>query len=267
MPVRKITRKADRVKVVNWIRSGANLKDGLKLYSTLPYHAKIMQQLKSNPAKYEAALVADICMLMGMSVKKFRVTSSKFRVESLKLKDEKISKKTPEAGNRPGENRKAEKNNNRAFRKQWPFLSRPECPTELKALAADKISCWERYTGAHKKLFDCSSIDECYNTAFELVENYKENRLIHQEFEHYMQHGVVLGLHPVFNQFKKFEHLRGLNVIELVKLHEITLPHRIWRIESELKKNNRPHLKGERENRLNEVHGELAEVKRLLGIK
>jgi hypothetical protein len=259
MPVRKITAKADRVKVVNWIRAGANLKEGLRLYSTLPYNAKLLQQLKNNPVKHEAALVADICLLMGMS-------REKFKVQSLKFKDEKISKKTPDAGNQPGQKRKAENNSNRSFRKQWPFLSRPDCPQELKALAADKISCWERYTAAHKKLFDCSSIDECYQTAFELVENYKENRLIHQEFEHYMQHGAVLGLHPVFNQFKKFEHLRGLNVIDLVKLHEITLPHRIWRIESEMKKNNRPHLKGERESRLKEVQGELAEVKRLLGI-
>jgi hypothetical protein len=259
MPVRKITAKADRVKVVNWIRAGAKLKEGISLYAGLRGDKQLIARLKQNPVKYYDAMIADFCAMMGMS-------REKFKVQSLKFKDEKISNKTPEAGNQSGENRKVEKNNNRSFRKQWPFLSRPECPTELKALAADKITAWENYTAAHKRLFDCSSIDECYQTAFELVENYKENRLIHQEFEYYMKHGAVLGKHPVFNQYKKFEHLRGLNVIDLVKLHEITLPHRIWRIESVIKQGNKPHLLGERQQRLNEVRAELAEVKRLLGI-
>jgi hypothetical protein len=255
MPVRKITAKADRVKVVNWIRAGAKLKEGISLYAGLRGDKQLIVRLKQNPAKYQDAMIADFCAMMGISLKKFRVQSSEFKVQS-----------EPATGNQQPLTNNKQPTRSRSFRSQWPFLSRPECPPELKALAADKITAWENYTAAHKRLFDCSSIDECYQTAFELVENYKENRLIHEEFEYYLKHGAVLGKHPVFNQYKKFEHLRGLNVIDLVKLHEITLPHRIWRIESVIKQADKPHLLGERQQRLNEVRAELGEVKRLLGI-
>jgi hypothetical protein len=97
-----------------------------------------------------------------------------------------------------------------------------------------------------------------------VVENYLENRLIYEELEYYGKNGSILGKHRIFDQYKKYQRLRGYNVIELVKLHEKTLPHRIWRIESEIKKGDKPHLTGERQKRLQEVQAELAEVKRLL---
>ncbi len=36
------------------------------------------------------------------------------------------------------------------FREDWPFLSEPDCPTELKALAADMITSWHNYVNAHE---------------------------------------------------------------------------------------------------------------------
>ena len=43
------------------------------------------------------------------------------------------------------------------FREDWPFLSEPDCPTELKALAADMITSWHNYVNAHEDLFKCTT--------------------------------------------------------------------------------------------------------------
>jgi hypothetical protein len=259
MPVRKIT-KADRVKLVTWIRSGANVATGIGLYASMPGHnARLVSALNADPKAYERELHESVCVLLEISISKFENIKTKYH-----------GKKTIEPARHRTVDRKItaeirEPRKPRAFREDWPFLSRPDCPPQLKALAADKISCWERYTANHKKLFDCNSLEECAAIAHEIVKDYKENRLIYDEMEHYKQHGAVLGLHPVFGHYKRFEKLRGMDVVELVKLHEYTLPHRIWRIKSEIEKGTKPHLKAAREKRLFEVESELAEIKRLLG--
>lgn len=250
--------KEQRVKAVAWIRKGAPLKEGVRLYSTLPKKPRLQAALERNPAKHQELLNLEICELLGITLARFNQIIKEYGTK-------------PQPIARPKENgqkARIEKADppKRSFRSEFPFLSRANCPPELKALAADKITAWEKYTAAHEKLFDCSSIDECYETAFEVVENYLENRLIYQELEYYGQHGAILGKHRVFDQYRKFAEIRGKSVIELVKLHENTLPHRIWRIENEIKKGDKPHLLGERQKRLEEVRAELADVKRMLGI-
>lgn len=260
MQVRKLTFKEDRVRVVSWIRSGAPLKEGVSLYASLFPDPDFLFALKKSPETNREKLYQVICEMMDITIEKFEQIVNEHHGKRIEK---------PEAGSQKSEektrNPKSE-NRNRSFRNEWPFLSRPECPPQLKALAADKISCWERYTEAHRRLFDCASLDECYQVAHELIENFKENRQIYEELEYYKQHHSIFGKHRIFGQYKRFDELKGKNVIELVSLYQKTLPHRIWRIESEIKKGDKPHLQGEREARLKEVQAELAEVKRLLGI-
>lgn len=250
--------KEQRVKLVSWIRQGAPIKEGVHIYASLPNKPRLMAALDRNPGKYRELLKLEICGMLGITLARFN-----------QIIKENATKQPPSSCvQENGKEARIEKVNppKRSFRAQFPFLSRPGCPPELKALSADKITAWENYTAGHEKLFDCSSLEECYQVAFDVVENYIENRLIYEELEYYGKHGNILGKHRIFDQYKKYERLRGYNVIELVKLHEKTLPHRIWRIESEIKKGDKPHLLGERQKRLQEVQSELAEVKRLLGI-
>lgn len=273
MPVRTLKNKADRVKVVRWIRSGAPLHEGVLLYASLMPDPKLLSALKRNPSANAETMNMDFCMMMGITKEKFHSIIKEYHGKTSK------NSKYPNADSSHSRVRRNERrirnldekrhenqSTKRSFRSEWPFLSRPECPPQLKALAADKISAWERYTAAHKKLFDCSTLEECHEVAHSLIEDFKENRMIHDELEYYKQHGATLGQHPIWKQYDRFKSLNGMNVIELVRLHDKTLPHRIWRIESELKKGDKPHLQGEREQRLKEVQAELAEVKRILGI-
>lgn len=262
MQVRKVTLKEDRVKVVNWIRSGAPLREGVRLYSMLFPDPVFLSELKKNPEVNRERLYLTFCEMMDITYSKFTT-----------IVNENYGKRSKDTNPRSAIERKVHQpvekgnsNSTRSFRREFPFLSQPECPTELKALAADKITCWEKYTAAHKQLFDCKSLEECYQVSHELIEAFKENRLIYEEFNYYQNNGSVLGKHRIFGHMKNFERLRGLNVIQLVELYKQTLPHRIWRIESEIKKGDKPHLLGERQKRMNDVLAELAEVKRLLGI-
>ena len=61
------------------------------------------------------------------------------------------------------------------FREDWPFLSEPDCPTELKALAADMITSWHNYVNAHEDLFKCTTPEECFEAAEKTVRNFYQN--------------------------------------------------------------------------------------------
>lgn len=275
MPVRGLISKSDRVNVVTWIRSGAPLDKGVSLYAALPFRQSILNELRKYPVGNEEKLIDEMCRLMEMPKVKFHAIIKEYhgkrQSENKRISNTGSENTRSKSVGRSLQSSREEQSviprkNNRSFRNDWPFLSRPECPPQLKALAADKISCWERYTAAHKKMFDCSSVEECHQVAHQLMENFKENRVIHDELEYYKQHGAILGQHPIWKQYDRFKDLREKNVIELVRLYEKTLPHRIWRIESEIKKGDKPHLLGEREQRLGEALAELAEIKRILGI-
>lgn len=151
----------------------------------------------------------------------------------------------------------------RGFRNEFPFLNEPGCPMELRALVTDKFSSFYRYRDLHKDLSDCTTAKDCANNCRLLIDNYLENRAIYDELDYYKKHGTVLGRHPIFKHINKMKALRKMSIKELVE-KQIRLEHNIWRIESELKKQDKPHLEKERSRRLKEKMAELAEVKRLL---
>lgn len=120
---------------------------------------------------------------------------------------------------------------------------------ELKALAADKITAYHTYCDAHEKLFDCISLEECFETAKKVVENFRQNRLISAEFAYFKEHGSVLGKHPVFKRYRKMESYRRMGIVSLIA-EQRRLKGAVWRIESEIRKGDKPSLLTEREARL-----------------
>ena len=151
----------------------------------------------------------------------------------------------------------------RRFREDWPFLQDPGCPNELKILAADKITAYRNYVSAHEQLDDCTSPKECYAVAKKLIENYIENRKIHSELAYFKEHGNTLGKHPIFDELKHCAELRRLPIAELFRRKE-NLEGAIWRINSEIRKETKPHLLTSRERRLKSKQRELAEVQQII---
>lgn len=149
------------------------------------------------------------------------------------------------------------------FRDEWPFLSDPGCPDELKVLANDKITAWHNFRRLHEQLFSCTSLDACFETAKNLLENFEQNRQITAEFAHYKEHHRILGKHPVFKHSDNLRKYRSLSIVALTK-EEKRLTGAVWRIESEIRKGDKPHLEEARTARLERKRSELAYVRTLI---
>ena len=149
------------------------------------------------------------------------------------------------------------------FREDWPFLSEPDCPTELKALAADMITSWHNYVNAHEDLFKCTTPEECYECAEKTIRNFSQNSSSRLEFQYYKEHHRILGKHPIFALTKKLENLRRMPITELIRKRR-NVQDSIWRAEREIKKGDRPDLKVSREERLSRLKMTLDEINRMI---
>lgn len=149
------------------------------------------------------------------------------------------------------------------FREDWPFLSEPDCPTELKALAADMITSWHNYVNAHEDLFKCTTPEECFEAAEKTVRNFYQNLVSRTEFQYYKEHHRILGKHPIFALTKKLDNLRRMPITELIRKRR-NVQDSIWRAEREIKKGDRPDLKVSREERLSRLKMTLDEINRMI---
>lgn len=149
------------------------------------------------------------------------------------------------------------------FREDWPFLSEPDCPTELKALAADMITSWHNYVNAHEDLFRCTTPEECFEAAEKTVRNFYQNSVSRTEFQYYKEHHRILGKHPIFALTKKLDNLRRMPITELIRKRR-NVQDSIWRAEREIKKGDRPDLKVSREERLSRLKMTLDEINRMI---
>lgn len=215
--------------ILTWLDSGCDIRESIILLEKYSVNKMLIRLAKSNPKANKDRVKAELRRIAGIKEKPKR------------------QKRSAEV----------------SFRAEFSFLTQSDCPLELKALVTDKFSSFYTYKDLHAQLFDCANEEECTNVASNLLANFKENRLIFTELEYYKKHKTVLGKHPIFKHLNNLKTLRQLPVKELV-LKAQRLEHNIWRIKSNLNKNEQPYLKEERLRRLAEKESELAEVKRLL---
>lgn len=219
--------------IQNWIDKGCDYHSGIALLKK--YGSSLQVRLiESNRAQNKYLLIYILCQLAGIDAPKVE-RKPKQPVENLKK-----------------------------FREEFPFLNTPQCPIELKALVTDKFTSFYAYRDLHRELRGCDTLDECAKVSKSLLENYIENRAIYAELEYFKLHKKVLGMHPIFKHYRRMKDLRTMSIKDLVK-KQINLQHNIWRIESELKKGDKPELDAERNFRLELKKNELNEVNRLLG--
>lgn len=221
-----------RKEVLSWLQSGCDPLKGITLLEKISKNKFLIRLVKANPVKNVELLKSSLCQLAGIDLSK--VIKQPYR-EVTRI----------------------------SFRDEFPFLDSPDCPYELKALVTDKFSSYYRYKDLHRKLSDCTSIEECTSTASELLASYRDNRAIYSELDYYKQHKTILGKHPVFKHYHRLQELKTLSIKELVKL-QTKLNHNIWRIESEMAKGDKPNLNEDRKQRLILKRNQLSEVDRML---
>lgn len=150
------------------------------------------------------------------------------------------------------------------LRERWPFLNKPDTPVELQALVTRRITRYHEFTGLYSKLIDCDSLEECTDVASHLLDAYLDHQAIAREMDYYQKYGKVLGKHPMFRHFQQLARLRSSNVKELIREQQKTKDN-IWRINSEMRKGDKPHLDAKRRTKLQEYELKLQEINRLLG--
>lgn len=219
--------------IQEWLRAGADLMDGVRLFSKYGKSKAFASLLAYNPDAWRQQLFNELVRIGGVdpvlaeSQRRFFCPSEK------------------------------------KFRNEWSFLDDPNCPPELKILATDKITTYRRYVTLHDRLFDCNGLDDCFSTARDLLSAFMENRDIHAEFAYFREHGVVLGKHPIFDSFKRIRDLKTKSVLELITLRK-RLEDNIWRVKNEIAKGDRPDLLHKRQRRMAITVEELKEVNNVL---
>lgn len=151
----------------------------------------------------------------------------------------------------------------RRLREEFPFLGRPDCPLELKALVTDRITHYHAYREYYPQLFTATTPEECTAIAGKVVNAYIENRRVWEELKYYQQHRRILGHHPIFKQFSNLRKVRTMSLRDLLRREE-QVKNNIWRVESVMKRDPKPELVQTRLDRLHGYQAELAEIRRLL---
>ncbi len=150
------------------------------------------------------------------------------------------------------------------LRDEWPFLNDPRTPVELKALVTQRITRYHEYSKLYPQLRDCKDFKECAGVAGRLLDAYLDNQAIFRELEYYKKNGRVLGKHPMFRHFQQLTRLRSSSIKELLKEQQKTRDN-IWRVKSEMRKGDKPHLDEKRRQKLQEYEMKLQEINNLLG--
>lgn len=210
-----------------WLRTGAGVREGLRLLSVYKPNPYLSRMVERHPEKYRDLLVR---ALTGQSRRTLAETSA---------------------------------SRSRSFREEWTFLSKPDCPPELKILAADKITAWSEFSRAHEALFDCLTPEQCLETAKRCVFFYHQNRKIFSEFAHYRETGQILGKHPVFTESRRFREMQTAGPWELMR-RQHNLRSAVSRLRGQLASGDRPDLEAGRRELLRSKERELAEVERIL---
>lgn len=212
--------------IEQWLRSGAGVQEGLRLLSVYKPNPLFARMVERHPDKYAPLLVRTLAGV-GMD----SITRTAVRSKSL--------------------------------REEWPFLDDPDCPPELKILAADKITALRNFAREHERLSSCDSLEACLETARKCVFFYCQNRKILSEFAYYKEHGAVLGKHPIFEEYARRQELVDMGILDLERRRS-NLRDAIWRLEKQLRMGERPDLAERRQELVETKRRELAVITKMI---
>ena len=116
---------------------------------------------------------------------------------------------------------------------------------------------------AHANLFIPSSPEDFSLQTKTVIDNYKENRLIFQELNHYKLHHEILGKHPVFDWFKKAQQIRSMKISDLFTMH-LHLSEYIRKAKYSIRKTPHHRLTSSRLERIADYEKQVKEILRLI---
>jgi hypothetical protein len=218
--------------IYNWLAAGSDPKIGVRLFSWYINTDPLIGRILSNNPELHLHMVQKA--LRAYMNKHAQAGTAKDNAEKIPI--------PPAAA--------AEKDKKPlSLREQFPFLYEPDCPPELKIMAADKITAYHKVIEYYNALGECVTDQQLLSTVQNLVHWYRKNHQIKKEFIHYRDRGKPLGDHEMFEEYKNLQDLRKLSALQLAVL-KIQIENNIKNLKKLLKKNDRPDLQIRREEKL-----------------
>ncbi|MGA2823309.1 MAG: hypothetical protein ABSE72_07255 [Bacteroidales bacterium] len=151
------------------------------------------------------------------------------------------------------------------MREKFPFLTKSDCPPELKILWADMLATHDEYIKHRDLLFQENDSVSVLEHSSGTVENYLENKSIWAEFNFYRENGRVLGKHPIFSFYKRINQIRGMTLGDIVRL-KIRLENNMVKNKKLIRSQPGHGQTANRMERVEKMKNELMEVNRLLNL-
>lgn len=252
--------------ILNYLRTDRSYKKGVELYLNYGLKMSFKKQLNMQPEndQLKGILMEELRELAGITPQEFRVIMKNPVAVFQKIEQTPRMSPAEEITATIRVMPEAVKKTIR-LREEFPFLADKECPSILKLLVHDMITCYEEYKQAHEKLFTAANQEEVLEFARETVENYLENREIWEELNYYKENNELLGKHPLFSQQEKFADLASLSTHELYKKMG-NANKAISGLNVKIEKGEKPDKVKEWTDKLEERKAELTEIKRILNI-
>lgn len=262
-----------------WLINDKSYTAGVKLYNKFGLSLSFKKILNRQPeSKYNYELLCEqLRIVSGIDIKEFykllkapvvKTQKTKQNLKSVQENSKKTLASLVDSLPLPFKHL-AKKENEPThavrIREEFPFLQEENCPREFKILIADKITAYHKYISSHQKLFQATDEKEAYEAVKATVENFKLNREIYDELNHYKEKKEVLGKHPIFEQLKKFDELKNLKTDDLYK-KKSNIERNISRKKKAIEESKKPDLVEGWKKQLSGLVDELNEIKRILNI-
>ncbi|MGJ1228835.1 hypothetical protein ACR78H_25125 [Sphingobacterium siyangense] len=273
--------------IYNWLTTGSDPKIGVQLFATYINPSPILIRILSKvPETHLHMLRAALTRYMGQHALVAPIDSIARQTELTELKNEleylreqndelqsenedlqadneelnnvsqQLKQNPPPTSNEPVKPKKT-------LRDQYPFLADADCPPQLKILAADKITAYNKVVEYYDRLQSSSTEAQQLHNVSSLVHWYKRNNEIKREFNHYRDNKTLLGEHTIFEEYNSLQDLQSLNALQLSDLKNLT-EQNIRSLTKQIKKNNRPDLQIRREEKLSKYRVKLNQIITLL---
>lgn len=265
--------------IFNWLNTGSDPKVGVQLFQTyINDNPLVTRILSSNPSSHLHFVRHALTVYMDSEVAKRPVQipdpdqlqQLNEKIESLESEKQELSETNEELQDQNSELEQRINGQHAdpvkktpSLREQFPFLADPDCPNELKILAADKITAYNKVIEYYNALSDCLTDQQLFSTVRNLVHWYKINHGIKKEFVHYKNKNTVLGKHDIFVEYQDLQDLKKLSALQLAEL-KTQVENNIRHLQKQIKKNNRPDLLIRREEKMRKYKMKLEAIIALL---
>ena len=259
--------------ILNWFRTSRDFKTAVVLYRKYGNNRAYARMFNMSGATKDNMniIFEEFRKMAGLSFTEFKKIMDKpvknlpknSKVNSDKVKSDKSEKERGIVITKVTKTISAKDIPQKKLRDEFPFLSDPKCPVELKAMVSDKITAYHNYKKGHEELFEATTTDEELQAVKKVVENYISNQEMYKELNHFNKFSKILGEHDFFDKKNRLKELAAMSTQELT-IRKENVRRYILRDNKKVADPKKEHLRAKTQKALDMWAWELTTVESLL---